>query len=249
MKIRIFTSLLLLLSCQFLFAQNSTDILSYISTYKEVAVTEMQRTGIPASIILAQGIHETDAGTSELVKKSNNHFGIKCKDEWRGSVVYHDDDKRGECFRSYNSPLDSYVDHSDFLKNSPRYHFLFKIDPLNYEGWANGLKKAGYATNSRYSQILIKLIKDYNLQQYSLIAMGKLSPSDEVQVTVQINGLRTDISSDADSKSGRTGSQNILPKAQYPSGELSSMVRGSYLQNPGLRSCLWPIKMKFHYSD
>ena len=223
MSIKISILLASLFAGQFLFAQNSAEILTYISTYKEVAMSEMQRTGIPASIILAQGIHETDAGTSDLVKQSNNHFGIKCKDDWRGSVVYHDDDKRGECFRSYNSPLDSYVDHSDFLKNSPRYKFLFKIDPLNFEGWANGLKKAGYATNSRYAQILIKLIKDYNLQQYCLIAMGKLSPTDEVQVTVQINNLRADSLSETDSKSGKAAS----PKAQYPSGEF--VINGAHV--------------------
>src|SRR5271154_5526403 len=101
-------------------AQKSEDVVAYINNYRELAVNEMQRSGIPASIILAQGIHETEAGTSELVRKSNNHFGIKCKDNWTGSVVYHDDDARGECFRSYENPLDSYKDHSDFLKNSPR---------------------------------------------------------------------------------------------------------------------------------
>src|SRR5260221_8193350 len=93
--------------------QNSSDVVTYVNTYKDYAIDEMKRTGIPASIILAQGIHETEAGKSDLVKRSNNHFGIKCKDTWTGSVVYHDDDERGECFRSYNNPLDSYKDHSD----------------------------------------------------------------------------------------------------------------------------------------
>src|SRR5882762_7300202 len=94
-------------------AQNNVDAINYINTYKELAVSEMQRTGVPAAISLAQGIHETDAGTSELVRKSNNHFGIKCKDEWTGEKVYHDDDARGECFRKYTNPADSYRDHSD----------------------------------------------------------------------------------------------------------------------------------------
>ena len=153
-------------------AQNSADIINYINTYRETAIVEMQRSGVPAAIILAQGIHETEAGTSELVRKSNNHFGIKCKDSWTGSVVYHDDDERGECFRSYNNPMDSYKDHSDFLRSSSRYAFLFRLDPEDYKSWAYGLKKAGYATNIRYPQILIKLIEDYNLQQYTLIALN-----------------------------------------------------------------------------
>src|SRR5258706_216237 len=102
-------------------AQNNPDVINYINNYKELAVSEMQRTGVPASIILAQGIHETEAGNSDLVKKSNNHFGIKCKDEWTGERVYHDDDARGECFRSYPTAADSYKDHSDFLKKGSRY--------------------------------------------------------------------------------------------------------------------------------
>jgi len=168
-------------------AQQQSDIIHYINTYKELAMQEMKRTGVPAAIKLAQGIHETQAGTSELVIKSNNHFGIKCKAEWSGDRVYHDDDARGECFRSYVKPDDSYRDHSDFLKSSPRYAFLFQLDPTDYKSWALGLKKAGYATNYRYPQILVKLIEDYNLEQYSLIALGKLNPSDEVLAGGNLN--------------------------------------------------------------
>ena len=161
-------------------AQPADDIVQYINNYKDLAILEMQRTGVPASIKLAQGIHETYAGKSELVTKSRNHFGIKCKATWRGDKVYHDDDARGECFRSYTSSTDSYQDHSNFLKGSPRYSFLFDLDPTDYKGWAYGLKKAGYATNVKYSQIIIRLIEEYSLQQYSLIALGKLSPADEI---------------------------------------------------------------------
>src|ERR1700709_934334 len=148
--------------------QHPDDITLYINTYKEIAIEEMQRTGVPAAIKLAQGIHETQAGTSELVRKSNNHFGIKCKSSWTGDKVYHDDDARGECFRSYTQPEQSYRDHSDFLKGRPRYALLFALDPTDYKAWANGLRQAGYATNYRYAQILIKLIADYGLQQYPL---------------------------------------------------------------------------------
>jgi len=161
-------------------AQTNSDVIDYINTYKEIAIREMQRSGVPAAITLAQGIHESMAGKSELVQKSNNHFGIKCRAEWTGGRVYHDDDARGECFRSYEKAEQSYVDHSDFLKNGARYAFLFQLDPTNYSDWAYGLKKAGYATNPKYPQILIKYIEDYNLEQYTLIAMGKLSPKDEI---------------------------------------------------------------------
>src|SRR5579859_4662110 len=114
---------MLVAAVQRLPAQMSVNGVVYVNTYKALAMSEMQRSGIPASIILAQGLHETEAGTSELVKQSNNHFGIKCKDDWKGGVVYHDDDARQECFRSYTTAEDSYRDHSDFLKHSQRYAF------------------------------------------------------------------------------------------------------------------------------
>ena len=155
------------------FAQSKATIVAYIEKFGNIAIEEMQRTGVPASITLAQGIHETGAGTSDLVIKSNNHFGIKCKTEWQGGKVYHDDDERGECFRKYDDPFVSYRDHSDFLRNRSHYASLFQLDPTDYEAWAYGLKKAGYATNPKYPQILIKLIRDYNLQDYSLIALGR----------------------------------------------------------------------------
>ena len=160
------------------YAQDNQVILNYINTYKELAIAEMQRTGVPASIKLAQGIHETMAGTSMLVMKSNNHFGIKCKNTWTGESVSHDDDARGECFRKYQAATDSYRDHSNFLKNSPRYASLFQLDPTDYAGWATGLKRAGYATNPRYPSIIIKLIEDYQLQDYTLIAIGKMPAGD-----------------------------------------------------------------------
>ncbi|HEX5653937.1 MAG TPA: glucosaminidase domain-containing protein, partial [Chitinophagaceae bacterium] len=160
------------------FAQEKTIIQNYIEEYRELAIAEMQRTGVPAAIKLAQGIHETMAGTSPLVIKSNNHFGIKCKSNWSGASVSHDDDARGECFRKYPTALDSYRDHSNFLKGSQRYASLFQLDPMDYQAWAYGLKKAGYATNPRYPGIIIKLVEEYNLQDYTLIAMGKRQPGD-----------------------------------------------------------------------
>ncbi len=143
----------------------------YIAKYKNLAIAEMHRSGVPASITLAQGILETESGNSSLVLRSNNHFGIKCKSNWNGPSVSHDDDERDECFRAYGSAEESYRDHSDFLKNSPRYAFLFNYEPTNYKDWAFGLKQAGYATNPRYPDMLIKFIETNNLQQYDTADM------------------------------------------------------------------------------
>lgn len=228
-------------SAQRLPAQMSVNGVVYVNTYKTLAMVEMQRSGIPAAIILAQGLHESEAGASELVRQSNNHFGIKCKDDWKGQVVYHDDDSHHECFRSYATAADSYRDHSDFLRRSSRYAFLFELDPSDYEGWAYGLKKAGYATNIRYSQILIKLIKDYNLQQYTLIALGKMKPSEEVVITVPgappvaaVDASAGGTGGTGVSRGGRSagsmadasgrdasGRMNMISEVSYPEGEFS----------------------------
>ncbi len=164
---------------------------AYINAYKELAIEEMMRTGVPASIKLAQGILESQAGESNLAKGSNNHFGIKCKTEWTGIKTYQDDDERGECFRVYTNAEESFKDHSDFLKNRPNYAFLFKLDPTDYEGWATGLKKAGYATSPSYPQRLLKVINDYNLQQYSLQAMARLQNMPPVQTTTPVTDTTT----------------------------------------------------------
>jgi LysM repeat protein len=140
--------------------QNSVD---YINRYKDLAVQEMKRTGIPASITLAQGMIESDYGHSRLAIEANNHFGIKCHNDWKGPVIKHHDDKRNECFRKYSKPEDSFYDHSDFLKSGSRYSSLFNIDPTDYKEWARGLKKAGYATNSDYANMLIRKIEENNL--------------------------------------------------------------------------------------
>ena len=144
---------------------------NYVNQYKDLAMSEMRRTGVPASITLAQGILESQSGESKLAQKSNNHFGIKCKTEWTGEKTYHDDDLRQECFRVYPSVEDSYKDHSDFLKNREYYTALFKLDPTDDKGWAYGLKKAGYATEKDYPTRLLKLIADYDLHQYSVQAL------------------------------------------------------------------------------
>ena len=138
----------------------------YIKQYRDIAVQEMKKYHIPASITLAQGLLESGAGQSTLARKSNNHFGIKCGSDWNGKSVRHDDDERNECFRAYKHPKQSYEDHSKFLVSRPRYASLFKLDITDYKGWARGLKKAGYATNPRYAEQLIGIIELYDLDKY-----------------------------------------------------------------------------------
>lgn len=150
------------------FAQDISEI-SYIQKHALLAVEEMENYKIPASITLAQGILETGGGQSRLAEQANNHFGIKCKKEWTGETIYHDDDALGECFRKYNNVRESYRDHSKFLAERPYYRKLFDLKLTDYKGWAHGLKKAGYATNPRYAYILISKIENNNLQEFDVI--------------------------------------------------------------------------------
>ena len=138
----------------------------YIKQYSSLAIQHQKKYRIPASITLAQGLLESGAGRSELARKSNNHFGIKCHSDWRGGRVYHDDDLRGECFRKYKNPEQSYEDHARFLVDRPRYASLFRLKVTDYKGWARGLQKCGYATDRAYANRLIKLIEDYDLYRY-----------------------------------------------------------------------------------
>jgi LysM repeat protein len=140
----------------------------YIERFASLAVEEMYRSGVPASITLAQGLLESRYGLSDLAAKGNNHFGIKCHNNWQGGRMYHDDDAKGECFRKYDSPEQSYRDHSDFLRYRDRYKFLFDYDVTDYKAWAHGLKKAGYATDPAYPSKLIRLIEEYELHEYDL---------------------------------------------------------------------------------
>ncbi len=213
---------ILLLSISFITkAQTSNVVQDYINIYKDIAIAEMQRTGVPAAIKLAQGILETDAGQSVLVNKSNNHFGIKCKTNWTGESVSHDDDAPGECFRKYNDAIESYRDHSNFLKYNQRYAFLFNLDPTDFEGWANGLKKAGYATNPKYPLLLIKVINENNLQDYSLIAMGKKVPDNNLLFTSSVEPVieKKEIVSEKLVENNSTITSAFEDSKKYPSGE------------------------------
>jgi LysM repeat protein len=162
------------------------SIEEYIFMYKEIAMKEMIRSGVPAAITIAQGIVETENGNSKLVKKSNNHFGIKCKETWTGPSVSHDDDAPGECFRKYSTAEESYIDHSNFLVTRKHYSFLFSLDPADYKAWAYGLKRAGYATNPKYPEMLIKYIETYNLNEYSLIALGRKKADESTVVNTDL---------------------------------------------------------------
>ncbi len=204
--------------------QANPSVLAYIEQYKNIAIEEMIRTGVPASITLAQGLLESQAGKSELAIASNNHFGIKCKSNWTGNVYYYDDDAKQECFRSYASPMESFKDHSDFLATRPNYSALFNLAPDDYEGWAKGLKKAGYATNPAYAQRLIKYINDYNLQQFTLLAMNMKKPEDTLQL------VRTDIPNNKDvvSFTETTNVQQPLPVTKASETGDAAVAEQSY---------------------
>ncbi len=151
----------------------------YISTWSEEAVKQMLAHGIPASITMAQAILESGNGNSELARKGNNHFGIKCHN-WKGKTMKVDDDKKNECFRVYKTAEESYKDHSLFLKNGKRYAFLFDYKRTNYKAWAKGLKKAGYATNPKYPNLLIRIIEDYQLYELDKLEMNPSLPEPQI---------------------------------------------------------------------
>ena len=163
-----------------------TEVVSaYVDNYSAIAKEEMLQYGIPASITLAQGILESGAGRGELTAKANNHFGIKCHKEWTGESVYHDDDEAQECFRKYKDPKYSFRDHSLFLTQRSRYQDLFKLKKDDYKGWAKGLRKAGYATDPKYPEKLIRIIESYNLTTFDKQVLGKkanLSNPDDTKI-------------------------------------------------------------------
>ncbi len=155
--------------------------LEYLDRFSALAISEMERSGVPASITLAQGMLESNYGRSRLATQANNHFGIKCHSDWQGGKIYHDDNRRGECFRAYKSAWESYRDHSDFLVKGSRYRSLFSLARTDYKGWAHGLRKAGYATDPKYASSLIRKIEEYQLWSYdtggvpALVAMHQAS--------------------------------------------------------------------------
>ena len=171
-KVIIFISLVL---CQVAALAQGTPQERYIQKWAPTAVREMYRSGVPASITLAQGILESRYGLSSLATEGNNHFGIKCHKDWKGKSMRYDDDAKGECFRVYDSADESFQDHSDFLRYRDRYKFLFDLKTTDYKGWAYGLKKAGYATDPGYPAKLIKYIEDYKLYEYDTMTTSEVT--------------------------------------------------------------------------
>jgi len=166
----------------------SINYQKYIETYKEIAIKKMHEYRIPASITLAQGLLESSCGNSALALEANNHFGIKCHKEWTGMTYIMDDDEKGECFRKYSSPEESFNDHSLFLTSRPRYAGLFNLNIHDYKGWAYGLKSAGYATNPMYAEMLIKIIEENELNLYDSGARSESLPADKINHN-KVNGL------------------------------------------------------------
>lgn len=189
------------------------SVQDYVNTYKDLAITEMNRTGIPASITLAQGIIESDCGHSSLARDANNHFGIKCHDDWTGATIRHNDNRRNECFRKYNKPQDSFYDHSDFLKYGSRYNFLFDFKSTDYKAWAHGLKKAGYATNPDYANMLIRTIEENNLWHFDrgIQAVNPMPPK-----TGAVDEPFKVPSADSSKKNVQSSSGNMAVMARVP---------------------------------
>ncbi len=176
-QVVVISVLVLLMATLFANSQTRTSRSEYIDAYKALAISEMHRTGIPASIKMAQACLESSNGNSKLSRQSNNHFGIKCRNDWKGARVYHDDDKANECFRKYRTIEESYIDHSSFLTENTRYSGLFQLDRNDYKAWAHGLRSAGYATDPKYATKLINLIESERLYLLDRVTPEELAAS------------------------------------------------------------------------
>ena len=181
---------------------------AYVEKYAAIAVDEMYRSGVPASITLAQGLLESGAGLSRLSTQGNNHFGIKCHNKWKGKTIYADDDRPNECFRAYSSAADSFRDHSDFLRYSDRYKFLFDFEITDYKSWAYGLKKAGYATDKNYPAKLIEMVEDYGLSKYDRMTPDEV---DEKSPSVGTNDRNTNAKKEKKARKGKKGQEEVRP--------------------------------------
>lgn len=199
----------------------------YIDKWAPTAVREMYRSGVPASITLAQGFLESRYGLSILAADGNNHFGIKCHKDWTGKRQFHDDDEKGECFRVYDSAEESFRDHSDFLRYRDRYKFLFELETTDYKGWAHGLKKAGYATDPNYAAKLIKYIEDYKLYEYDRMTVSEVE-KEALELSSGVAGVKTEApetsAAKVDRKTGKTAGK-AYRKASKAEKRASRKVR------------------------
>jgi len=196
-------------ACGLAYSQPKFTPKEYAAQYKDIAVKEMLKFGIPASIKLGQGILESSAGNSKLAQHAKNHFGIKCKKEWSGETYYQDDDEKNECFRKYQSVLLSYEDHSTFLKNSSRYASLFQLNKEDYKGWAIGLKAAGYATNPQYAQLLIKTIEENELYVFDKLTRTTEIKAKEVVIVPKSSRKKSDKNEFSDIEISRKNERKI----------------------------------------
>lgn len=208
-------------------------VLAYIKQYKQLAIDEQIRAGVPAAITLAQGIHESASGQSKLAVEANNHFGIKCKKDWTGQTILHDDDLKSECFRKYESAYDSYIDHSDFLKKNPRYAALFRLDINDYQAWSKGLRIAGYATNPQYATRLINLIETYNLNSYTTLALQTKVEEKADKVIAKVEPVKKEIATikKEEEKKISTSTQNEhIPQNQLSKASNHNGIEGVWVK-------------------
>ncbi|MBR1631281.1 MAG: glucosaminidase domain-containing protein, partial [Paludibacteraceae bacterium] len=199
--------------------------LEYIDRYAASAIEEQKKYGIPASITLSQGLLESQAGQSELARNTNNHFGIKCHNDWTGGTYYYDDDARGECFRVYDRVEQSFDDHSKFLANRQRYADLFELDPTDYKAWAKGLKADGYATDPNYANKLIKLIEDYELHRFDTWSQT---------AAVQQGTARTSTSK-SDTKTSKTSTTATKDSRKTTASSSTTAAKRPVIRNNGIR--------------
>jgi len=210
--------------------------LEYFDEYKDMAIHEMKRSGVPASITLAQGALESGDGNSRLALQGNNHFGIKCHQDWPGKRIHQDDDEKNECFRKYQSVEDSYRDHSDYLKTKSRYAFLFDLSTTDYKGWARGLQKAGYATSNTYAASLIRIIEEFDLHRYDMKGFSdKAAPKANkhphahamTRETGEINRVKYILAVDGDTYESLTDEMGKLDREimQYNDAGLSNSIK------------------------
>lgn len=233
---------LLLLLVQIAFSQNITRN-QYINKYSKIAVHEMHRVGIPASITLAQGILESGDGNSSLARKANNHFGIKCHKDWKGESMYHDDDRPNECFRKYKDANQSFIDHSEFLCTHQRYAFLFDYGTTDYKRWAKGLKQAGYATSKTYADRLIQIIEDNNLQRFDTEVKPQTTPKVQTEIATKTNNfIEVDVNDMEIAPFGNIKSINGVDYVEAQMGDNIEKVAARYGMEP------WQIR-KFNELD